>query len=196
MDLLTKVIVYAAVLVVALVAITYGLQAFAGSGRALSETQASENITHYLNMIYPGANVTITDIKPSVYAGSWHVLASVVENASTPCPAYQTYTFDYPAFGLVNGTDNKYTAANCTVYNYEPGDQVGSAPVAVTLASNLSNIKQYINSFGFANVETSAVAYNETTWQVMYSSPLSSNAVYVLLAQNSGNVIAVFNVSR
>jgi len=154
-------------------------------------------------MIYPGANVTITDIRPSVYAGSWHVLASVVGNATTPCPSYQTYTYDYPAFGLVNGTDNKYTAANCTIYNYEPGTQVGSAPVAVTLASSLSSIRQYINSSGFANVRTSAMADNVTIsgrvmriWNVSYSSPLESNSIYVLLSQLNGSIVKTSNVSR
>jgi len=194
MDLLTKVVVYALVLVVALFALYYAVGIITGNSAPTQEV-ASENISGYLNMIYPGANITITNIVPSVYAGSWHVVAAVVANATTPCPSYQVYTYDYPKFALVNGTENKYTALNCTIYNYEPGDAVGSAPVAVTLASNLSNIREYVDSFGFANVRTS-VAYNETAWQIAYSSPFANYTAHVLLSQRNGNVIGMFNTSR
>ncbi len=203
MDLLAKVVISAVAIVVALFVLYYGVSMLPVA--APTQQQASRNITNYLNMIYPGANVTITDIKPSVYAGSWHVVASVIAGATTPCPSYQVYTYDYPAFGLVNGTDNRYTAANCTIYNYEPGTQVGSYPVAITLASNLSNIRQYIASYGFANVTTSAIAYNETTisgrnftnvWRVSYSSQSANYSMFAVLSQRNGSVLSASNASK
>jgi hypothetical protein len=201
MDLLTKVVVSAVIIVAALFALYYGASMIPAA--APTQGQASSNITNYLNMIYPGANVTITDIKPSVYAGSWHVVASVIENATTPCPLYQVYTYDYPAFGLVNGTDNTYTAmnaANCTIYS---GARVGSFPVAVALASKNYAVSQYINNFGFANVVTSAIAYNATisgrvmnVWNVSYSSKRANYTEFVVLSQLNGSVLNAARLSK
>jgi hypothetical protein len=198
MDLLTKVVISAVVIVVALFALYYGMSLIPHA--APTQQQVSRNITNYLNMIYPGANVTITNIKPSLYAGSWHVVASVIENATTPCPLYQVYTYDYPAFGLVNGTDNTYTAANCTIYS---GAQVGSFPVAVALASKNFTIARYIANFGFANVVTSAKAYNVTisgrimsVWNVSYSSRRANYSMYALLSQLNGSILKTSSKSK
>lgn len=204
MDLLTKVVVYAVAIVAVLFALYYAATLIPKA--APTQQQAERNITGYLNDLYPGANVTITDIRPSVYANSWYVLASVIANASTPCPSYQTYYYDYPQFSLVNGTENKYTTGfpNCTVYNYEPGTPLGSAPAAITLASNNATVwSGYVERFGFANIRTSAV-YNETAtsprnfsevWWITYAAPSADYSMLAAVSQKNGSVLTIVNVS-
>ena len=201
MDLLTKVVVLAVALVVALFLLYYGFSMIPIAPP--TQQQASKNITNYLDMIYPGANVTITDIRPSQYSGSWHVVASVIENSTTPCPLYQSYSYDYPAFGLVNGTDNIYTHMNASGCIFTSGALVGSLPVAMAMASKNFAISHYIQNFGFANVTTSAISENVTisgrqanVWNVSYSSRLANYTIYAVLSQLNGTVLKTFNKSR
>lgn len=199
MDLLTKVVLYAAVLIIVLAAVYYGLGMVSRPASSPTSAQASANITNYLYSVYDGSSVTINNVTPSVqYPGSWHVVASVVENASTPCPAYQVYTFDYPRFGLVNRTETEYTTGlpSCLAY-YQSGKQVGSAPIAVTLASKNATVADYIAKFGFRNVLTAAQPGNVTVsggllrvWNITYSSGQANYSIYAVISQVNGSVIS------
>jgi hypothetical protein len=207
MDLLTRVVVYAVIIVAVLFAVYYA----AGMIPAPAPTrqQAAVNITQYLDGIYgSGANVTITNItQSSKYPGSWQVLASVVENATSPCPSYQSYYYIYPKFGLVNVTENIYTTGipNCTVRYYAPGNKVTSAPEAITLAHNISSVRQYIQSYGFSNVKVSAMPYNQTiisgrnfsnVWWISYVAPKANYTLYAVISQNNGSVIKTASLPK
>lgn len=206
MDLVVRVLIIAIVLIAALVALYYLLQ-----GTLLqhvTQQQAEALILSDLQRISPGALINITNSTPSTYAGSWHIVTSVITNATSPCPSYLVYSFDYPQFGFVYRVENTYTK-DCVIYGLSTNKTfiVSSFPVAITRAFNLNipMVNDFINSQGARNVVvTTQFLYNITAlgtnytnvWLVNYSSKNVAYSVYVMLKQVNGTLITAYNRSR
>jgi len=206
MDLLVKTMVAAVVVVAILFAVYYAMQNTLF--QHITKDQAVSLITAYLLGAYPNAQVNVTNATISTYAGSWHIIFSIIINATSPCPSYFAYSFDYPQFGFVYRVENTYTK-NCTIYGLSPEKPfiISSSPVAITRSYmlNASSIKAFIASYGFRNVTVASNFFNATTinainytriWQVVYSSERANHSVIALLSQLNGNMLVTYNVTR
>lgn len=206
MDLLSRAIVGALVVILILFAIYYAFQGGIIS-QAVTQQHAASLIATDLQQNYPGAEVTIINNTPSNYSGSWHIVASVVLNATSPCPSYFVYTDDYPQFPFNYGVQNTYTN-NCRILGYSQSTQflISSYPVAVTKVYQLGVpvMTDFIDSFGFSNVVTNAEFFNRTNvlgqnytnvWSVSYSSPLANYTVHALISQANGNLLASYSLA-
>ena len=168
--------------------------------------KATALILSYLQQTNPSANVSIINVTPSQYSGSWHVFASVISNATSPCPSYSVYTYDYPAFRLVNSTNNRYTN-NCQIYSLPTSGPfiISSAPIAITWASTrVTSAENFISTQGFANVNAHANFYakqqiygaNYTdVWVVGYASRLVAYSVYAAISQVNGTLLTSYNTT-
>jgi hypothetical protein len=201
MDLMSKAIL-AAVILVIVIFVGYYAISHVSFGKQLTEAQASSLVFHDLQNSNPSAIINITNVTASRYPGSWHIIASIVTNATSPCPSYSIYSIDYPAFTFVNGVENTYTG-NCTIYGRVPGTNysIGSYPVAITdsYIKNISIVKVFVDRYGFSNVVVHATYYNSTNyngenytgvWLVEYTTPNSNQTISVLLSQQSGAVLS------
>ena len=203
MDLLSKAVV-AAVAIVVIIFAVYVALSHVSLGQQITEAQAASLVLHDLQNSNPGAAVNITNVTRSQYAGSWHILASVVTNATSPCPSYYIYSFDYPKYGFVYRVDNTYTS-DCVVYGVVGNSYpIGSYPVAITASysRNITAVSDFVRSHGFNNVAVHATYYNSTTvsgstyldvWAVNYSYPSSNSSVIVLLSQQNGTVMLAYS---
>ena len=202
MNLLATVLVFAIVVVVAILAVYYAYTLFSSSsGQQLTEQHAESLIVSDLQAAYPNAIVNITNATSSTYAGSWHIVASVTENATSPCPSYFINTYDYPQFRFVSTPQNTYTA-NCKIYVFSPNSafRLGSAPVAIAWASkHVPNIIYFISRFGYGNVNASAKYQVNATegdvWLLAYISPLANYTAHAVLADTNGTLISVYNTT-
>lgn len=200
MDLLLKAAIVAVVAIVVLVGLYYSSQRI--FTQQMTEQRAEGLIVSDLRKV-PGAVVNITNASPSsIYAGSWHVLASVILNATSPCPSYFIYSYDYPALGLVNRTENIYTE-NCNIYVFSPSGafSLGSAPVAIAWASkHVPSAIAYISRFGISNVNAFAhYRINATsggTWLLNYTSRLANYTVHASIADTNGTLLNSYNASH
>ncbi len=203
MDLLSKVTLAVAVTILA-VFIAYYAISHASLSQQVTEAQATSLVMHDLQNSYPDAVVNITNVTPSQYTGSWHILVSIVLNATSPCPSYYIYSFDYPKYGFVSRIDNTYTS-NCNVYGTGSGYAIGSYPVAITesylLRNNLTALDGFINKYGFSNVVVRARYYNSTVfhgkryaqvWVVNYTAVSSTQYIDVLLSQLNGTAVSIY----
>ncbi len=202
MNLIMKVLVVAVAIVVLLVIARY---AVASAPRHVSSHQAVDNVTSYIDTSYPGALVTITSVNSSQYAGSWHIVASVVINATKACPAYYVYSFDYPQYGFVSRLENNYTA-NCII-NGEPSSGnyiITSYPIAMAKSYdyNISAVRDFVAQYGYSNVNVSDNYYDVISlggsnyshiWLVMYSNPQADHSVYVGISQRNGTLLYAAN---
>ncbi len=173
---------------------------------SLTESQAVTLIKNDLQIQNPSANITITSVTPSVYSGSWHIVASVTSNVTSPCPSYSVDSFDYPQFSFVNGTDNIYTRWNsssqaCYVYG-----SVSSAPSAIakSYSLNVPLIRSYVGTVGFYNVTVTASYFSSLNaqgsnytdaWLVKYSSTKLNYSAYAVLQETSGSLLAYYTQS-
>jgi hypothetical protein len=206
MDLLVRAMLFAVIVIVVLFAVYYALQS--SVFQRVTQEQAASLVTTDLQRLYPSALINITNNTPSNYSGSWHIVASVILNATSPCPSYFVYTFDYPQFGFVYRVDNTYTN-NCVVYGFNSKGPfiVSSFPVALTraYALNIPALSNFINAVGFSHVQAYAHFYNRTSvlgknytnvWLVSYSSTFSNNSAYALISQLNGTFLASYNASN
>lgn len=202
MNLLASVLILAIAIIVVILVGYYAYTFLSATpGQQLTEQHAEALITSDLQAAYPNAIVNITNVTPSVYAGSWHIVASVTENATSPCPSYFINTYDYPQFRFVSTPQNTYTA-NCDIYVFSPNGafKLGSAPVAIAWATkHVPSVINYISKFGMRNVTASAQFQSNATigavWQLVYSSHLVTYSVHALLADTSGTLLNSYNSS-
>lgn len=203
MDLLSKAAA-AAVIIVVVIFAGYFAISHVSFGQQVTEAQATSLVLHDLQNSNPGAIINITNVTASQYSGSWHVVASIVTNATSPCPSYYIYSFDYPKYGFVYRVENTYTS-NCVVYGTgsQSGYAIGSYPVAITDSYdlNLSIVSGFIGKYGLANVAVHATYYNTTVfygksyhgvWIVNYTAPSSGQYVEVLLSQLNGTALSTY----
>lgn len=196
MDLLSKSIL-AVVLLAVLVFAAYYISKSVHFGKQISEQQAESLVLNDLRNQNPDSVINITNTTPSQFAGSWHIIASVVLNATTPCPSYNIYSFDYPEYGFVYKVDNTYTE-NCVIYGNITNYGINSWPVAITdsYIQNVSSVRNFIDSHGFQDVQAHATYYPSIylyganysgVWLVNYTS--SNSHVNVYLSQANGSAI-------
>ncbi len=194
MDLLVR----SAIVVVVIIAIFGAAFYLFSSGvfkQQVTEAQAVSLIYHDLQNSNPGAQINITNVSTSQFQGSWHILASVVLNATSPCPSYYIYSFDYPQYNFVYRVMNTYTS-NCTVYS-GAGNQtvIGSGPAAITQSYDLHipEVMNFVTEYGYSNVAVYATYYDNITyqganyrnaWFVNYTSPKANSTVNVLVFSN------------
>ncbi len=207
MDLLSKAVIVAVVLVIIVVGAYYAFQKVFSQG-TVTEPQAVALVTNYLQSHNPDAVINITNVTPSQFQGSWHIVASFINNPTTPCPTYLVYSFDYPKYGFVNRTDTIYTK-NCTVYGLIGGTNytIGSYPVAIVRSYSIGNksITSYVSMVGYSNAVVHATYYpkflfggaNYTkTWLVNYSAITSNQSLYAGISQVNGSLLFVYNRTR
>ncbi len=204
MDLLSKAVIIAIILVVAIVGAYYAFQKVF-SQSTVTEQQAATLVTNYLQSHNPDAVINITNVTPSQFAGSWHIVASFINNPTTPCPTYLIYSFDYPKYGFVNRTETIYTT-NCTVNGLVNGNNytIGSYPVAIVRSYSLKNpsITSYVNLAGYSNVAVHAIYYSKfplqganytKVWVVNYSAITSNQSLYAGISQVNGSLMFIYN---
>ena len=205
MDLFSKTVIVAAVVIVIMIAFYYGVVGLHLGKKAVTSQEAAQIVLTDLKNSNQNAAINISNVSPSVYPGSWHIIASVVYNATSPCPSYSIYSFDYPQYGLVNRTENSYTYA-CQIYGYGGSGpyEIESYPAAITFSyiSNTTGVMRYIHKYGFSNVRVRATYQNRTmlsgrnfsnVWVVVYSSNATQTSLYDILSQQNGSVEAVYN---
>ncbi len=198
-------LVEATLVLAVLVIIVVGIVYFVSSKGVLSrvtESQAVQLVISDLENKYPGGIINVTNVTPSQrYPGSWHIVLSLILNATSPCPDYVVYAYDYPAFTFVPTTVNVYTNS-CRIFGFNSSlpYRIASAPVAITRATqlNISSVVAFIKSYGYSNVSAHAIflpyvvvdGKNLTNvWQVTYSSPKSNYSVNVWLTQLNGTLV-------
>ncbi len=194
MDLLEKSVVFV-VVIIAIVGAAFYLLSSGVFGHHVTEQQATALVKYDMQNSNPGAEINITNVTPSQYAGSWHILASVILNATSPCPSYYIYSFDYPQYNFVYRVVNTYTD-NCTIYS-GAGNQtvIGSGPAAITQSYDLHipSVMSFVREYGYANVRTHAgyygsIAYSganySDAWLVNYTSAKANTTVSVLVFTN------------
>ncbi len=205
MDLLAKAVVVAIVIVIIIIAAYYLTKQPVLP--QVTKSQASSLILDYLRNNYKGSIINITNETPSTYQGSWHILASVISNATSPCPAYSVLSFDYPEYGFVSRVENNYTA-NCVVNGVVQNQSylVASYPVAIARSHSLGipSVNEFITKAGYSNVTVHATYYNSTNysnitysrvWLVDYTAKNIGYSIQVLLSQVGGDPIMIKNVS-
>lgn len=202
MDLLSKTIIVVAVIVIA-VFVAYSLSKYVSFAPQVTEAQAESLVLHDLENANPGSVVNVTNATHSQYAGSWYIVASLVANATSPCPSYYIYSFDYPKYGFVYRVENTYTNyshSGCTIYGLTSPNRpypIGSYPVAIAKSYllNLSAVNNFVSRYGFNKVVVKAGYYDSIffdnanyskVWLVNYTAPGSSSYVSVLLSQTNG----------
>lgn len=207
MDLLLKSVI-AAVFIVALIFAGYYVIGHVSFSRQVTKQQAVSLVLHDLQNSYPNALVNITNATPSEYSGSWHILASIIFNATSPCPSYYIYSFDYPKYGFVSRMENTYTSG-CEVFGSSgSGNAIGSYPAAITASyesRNYTILGPFIEAYGFGNVTAHATYYQfidipgqrcatsncNDVWVVNYTTPKSpQHGVEIFLSQVNGSVLA------
>lgn len=201
MGLITNVFIIAVIVLAVLFAVSYLSQ---GTKQSLTNAQAVAQVTEFIRSSFPNSIVNVTtNSTPSLsYPGSWSIRAQAIINGSKPCPSDFVYTFDVPAFSLVNNTQNVYTS-NCKIYE----TAIGASPVAIawTYAKlNLSQVHQFVEKYSYANVSVTAKHYETlplnganvtNVWVVTYSAPLANHTVSVVLSQSEGISLSVYNTS-
>ncbi len=205
MDLLSKTII-GVVILIAIIFIVYYLQSSGVFGTyTITQNQAETLVLNDLQNTFQNAVINITNVSKSQYQGSWHIIASVVLNSTSPCPDYSILSFDYPKYNFVYKVESIYTQ-NCIVYQkgLNQSSIIGSYPAAITKSydANITVLDTYIKKYGFDNVTTSAIYYKHLSynkqnysdvWQVNYTTPKSNTTIAVILYENNGIIANTYN---
>lgn len=198
MDLLAKALIVV-IAMVALFGAAFYLFSSGVFGRQVTKQQAVSQVYYYLQSANPGAQINITNVTPSQFTGSWHILASVVLNATSPCPSYYIYSFDYPKFGFVQDVQSTYTD-NCSIYSGSGNTLIiASGPAAITQSYDLHipAVMDFVQKYGYSNVKVYADYYGSIgytgvnytdVWLVNYTSPRANSSVRVLVFTNGSYV--------
>lgn len=206
MDLLAKVFLYAVIILAVLLVVYSVFQQSSIFSPHVSKQQAEALVIEDLLGANPAFVVNITNVTPSNYSGSWHILASVTYNYTTPCPSSFDYSFDYPKFGFVYRVSNTYTTYSngvCTI----AGNATGRLSVAIARSwkSGNANITNYVNSVGFNNTTVRAVYYESIgrfgmnfskVWLVNYTSTLSNRSVCAMVSYGNGSTIGSYVIMK
>ena len=207
MNLLTQVIVAAIIIALIFVVVYFAAQKI-NLGQHVTESQAVALVVHDMQNAQPNTVVNVTNVTPSVYPGSWHILLSATFNATSPCPSYASYSFDYPQYGFVYRVENNYTS-DCVVYGLEQNRSyiIASAPVAIARSYSLGipSITSFVKKYGYNNISVHATFYNSVilsfstynnTWIVNYSTPNANYSEFAAITQVGGKLITNYSISR
>ncbi len=196
-----------AIALAAIAVVVYVSLGVIGQNKPITEAQAISLVKSDLFNTYPNAEINVTNATFSQYPGSWHIVISLIVNATSPCPGYYVYTFDYPKYGFVYRVQNTYTQ-DCVVYGFSTGNYlITSYPVAIARSYNLNLplISNYTTRFGYSNVIADATFYRNITilgatydsvWVVSYSSPAANYSVDAVLTQRGGTPVLSYAVSK
>lgn len=207
MDLLLRSLLIVAAIIALVFAAYYTIKQVS-SAQQVTKEQAEALVLRDLQNANPQAAVNITNVTPSEFSGSWHIVVSVIMNATSPCPSYFIYSFDYPKYQFVYRIDNTYTN-RCIIYGLIPGKSyiVGSYPIAIARSYelNLSTVTTFINKYGYGRVSVHAQYFNSTklfgenytqVWIVNYSAIQAPYSVYAVLSQVNGTPLFTYNKTR
>ncbi len=198
MDLVTKVFIIAVAIIVVVGIVKFAVQS---APQPVSKAEAIANVTHYLQQSTPiGTLVNITSVTASQYSGSWHIIAGIIIDGTSPCPSYYVDSFDYPQYGFVSRLENNYTA-NCIVNGLNANYDIGYYPVAIaqSYSLNISQVKNFVSKFGYNNVQVNAnhIASQQINgmnysniWIVYYTAPAANYSVQVYLRSNGSLITA------
>ncbi len=201
MGLIANVFIVAVLVIIALFALSYLSDKAHAS---LTSAQAVAEVSDFIKSSFPNSAVTvITNVTPSAsYPGSWTIQAQAIINGTKACPSDFVYTFDVPAFSLVNNTQNILTSG-CKIYE----TAIGGAPIAIAWAYaklNISQVHAFVGQYGYSNVTVTAEHFASTVvnginftnvWLVTYAAPLANHTVSVVLNQVNGTAAYTFNAS-
>ena len=210
MDLLSKAVIAAVVLVVIAVVLISVKGIVPLHHTQLNATTVSTLVVSDLQQAYPNATVKLLSANRSYSSNdSWSVTLLVVYGPRTPCPTIKVEDFDYPETGLlptVTEVYSNYSDGMCHVYGLPNSAlpyfsyTVTSPESAIDRAynSDYPPLVQFINQNGFSNVTASASFLNKTTsvfgenytnvWLVRYSSANTAHndSQYVLMNYSGG----------
>ena len=206
MDLLLKSVI-AAIIVVAILAVAYTVLKSI-SAKGVSESTAVSLVVNDLQRSFPGAIINVTNVSPSTYPGSWHIVLALTLNATRPCPTYEVLSYDYPIYGFVSRNVNLYTQ-NCVIYGFLQNKSyiLAAAPVAIARSYNMSipSVTNFVNKYGYSNINVTAAYYSKLNllgknytniWMVSYSSPLANKSINIILSQVGGNLLFNYSVPK
>ena len=205
MELIVKTGIIVVILIVGIFAFYYLQTTGAFGSGQISKADATTLVYHDLQNSFQNSIINITNVTPSEYAGSWHITAAVVQNATSPCPDYSIYSFDYPKYNFVYKTENTYTQ-NCVVYEngVNQSSIIGSYPAAITKSydMNITIVKNLIYKYGFYNVTVHASylkslnnagkTYSDV-WIINYTAPTANISAYVLMYESNGTLIKSYS---
>lgn len=165
MDLLARVGIVAVVVVVFLSLILF--VSAPRSAQPLNKTQAVQAVLNDVKANNTNALIGVVYVSNSTAeANSWQVVLSVVYNGTKPCPTLMIEGFDYPATGFVPTQSNLYTRG-CIIYGISsaPSYVISSPYIAVARSYNsmYAPLVNYVNSFGYNYVNTSARFYQNVS---------------------------------
>ncbi|MGD0729180.1 MAG: hypothetical protein ABR981_03840 [Candidatus Micrarchaeaceae archaeon] len=204
MDLFGKVAVIVVILIVIFTA-AFILFQHTAKQTQLTATQAEQYVINDLKASNPNANITIINVSnSSLKNGSYNIILSIVYNGTRPCPTLSIVGYDYPATGLVPSVDNLYTS-KCVIYGLSnaPSFVISSKYIAIAESydKNLSQISDYVNTFGYYNTNVHATYYallNNTqthltqslynVWLVQYKATNANYSVYAVI-DSSGAIV-------
>ncbi len=216
MDLLGKVAIVAIVLIVifssSLLVYNYAIK----SNKSLTASQAQQIVIEDLHQTHPNASIIVTNVTPSTLSqGSWYVYASIVYNATRPCPTVYLDQYDYPATGLVPTVANLYTQ-HCIIFGLAGTGLpyytylITSPEIAIAKSYNSSypSLVRYVSAFGYYNTNVYAKRYavlNHTTmpanvtfynaWLINYTAAYAPYSEYVVM-NSTGMILYNYSVSR
>jgi len=176
-----------------------------------TSAEAVQFVINDLKAANPSANITVINVSNSTLKqGSFNIVLSIVYNATKPCPTLFIEGFDYPATGLVPSLDNLYTS-KCVVYGLSdaPSYVISSPEIAIvrSYTDNVSQINNYVNTFGYSNTFVTAKFYNYlnntnthlaqslyNVWLVRYRATNANYSVYAVV-DSSGAIAGNFTNS-
>lgn len=205
MNLLSRVII-AALIVIVLIVVGYFALSHITLGQQVSSPQAVTLVVNYLKNTNPNTLVNVTNVTPSIYPGSWHILTAVAFNATSPCPSYVAYSFDYPQYGFVYRVQNNYTS-NCMIYGLQQNKSyiLAAAPLAIARSYNLSIpiIQKFVAKYGYKNVTVHASYFNSIiissatyngVWIVNYTASRANYSIFAAITQVGGKLVANYTL--
>ncbi len=209
MDLLLKVATLVVVLVIIFSAVFLVFVRPSQTG-PVTQAQAQQLVLNDVKAANPNAAVTVVASTPSTLeANSWSIVLSVVYNATRPCPTLFIQEYDYPALGLSPSTDNLYTT-KCIIYGLSaaPTYVISSPEIAIARSynSSASELVNYVNDYGYNNVNVYATFYTNFTspelnksfnnvFLVNYTANNAPYNQYVVLGQ-SGQIVGNYTISK
>ncbi|MEM3841099.1 MAG: hypothetical protein QXN59_00165, partial [Candidatus Micrarchaeaceae archaeon] len=175
MDLLSKAIITAVILVIAAILLISFRDLIPVHSKPLNATSVSQLVISDMKQSYPNATISLLYANRSYSnSSSWTVTLGVVYGPSTPCPTVKVENFNYPATGLlptVIEVYSNYSKGVCHVYGLPNSAlpyfsyTVTSPETAIARAynSDYAPLVQFINQSGFSNVTASASFFNRTS---------------------------------
>lgn len=202
MGIFSKLSIFA-ILIILIIVIIYLLS----NNTQTQQTTQSQAISSIYNSLLskdPSVQINITNVSQSQYPNNWDILANVTYNATSPCPSYFSYLFNYPKNGTNYIIKNIYTK-NCKIYANPNSPYINDSQIAITRAYNLNipSITSFINNYGFSSVKVNATYYKNliynkiyypNVWLINYFA-VNSSPTAILISQKNGTAYGEKNVS-